>query len=97
MKTNENQLVPIVSMGVTDPILLGIIDLATRIVLYGTATAVLFVLVGGLLYFSGLSRNLGKKAIKAAIGMFLFCTIIYFGLLGADVMPDLSTVFHIPT
>ncbi len=97
MNPNDNTPVQVLSQQITDPFILGVIDLAARIVLYGTAIAVLMVLFGGIVYFTGLSRNLGKKAIQGAIGIFLLCAVIYLGLLGADAMPDLSTVFHVPT
>lgn len=82
---------------VTDPFLLGFIDLATRIVVYGTAIAIIMLMVGAIAYFTGLSRDHGKKLVKNAFGILLFCTIIYFGLLGFDVWPDLSQVFFIPS
>jgi hypothetical protein len=81
----------------TDWFLLAVIDIATRIVLYGTAISVLMILFGVIMYFTGLSRDLGKKTIKSALGIVFFCALIFLGLMGFDAWPDLSQVFYIPS
>ncbi len=82
---------------ITDPILLAVIDLATRVVVYGTAIAIIMIMIGAIAYFTGLSRDHGKKMVKNAFGILFLCTIIYFGLLGFGAWPDLGQVFFIPS
>lgn len=70
--------------------------LALAVITIGIVAAVFVLLIGALLFFSGVGQRTGKSMLFGSVALLIVFTTIYMWLFGAAGPPDITRLFSLP-